>query len=284
MFRRGARVRPLRPGGAEAALALALRDPAVNALGGARLRELSRSASVAHEFSVIGEDAAPSALLWHGVNLSPLGGDAAALAELGRHMVGRARRASSVVGERRAVEALWHELAPAWGDEVRQHRWSQPLLLAADAGELPALPGAGLLRPALPGEEGAVFPAAVAMFREEVGIDPLSGDGGRSYRARVTELIRQGRTYVVMQDGLVLFKADVGALFGPVAQIHGVWVRPEHRGRGLARAAMTDLVRQVRRDHASQVSLYVNDFNEPARRAYAAAGFRQIGELTTLLF
>ena len=193
---------------------------------------------------------------------------------------GRLERGHRLVGERAAVQRLWEHLAPSWGADVREYRWSQPLLLAE---ETVSKPPAGL-RAAQPGEESAVFPAAVAMFREEVGIDPLSGDGGRSYRARVTELIRQGRTYVVMQDGLVLFKADVGALFGPVSQIHGVWVRPEHRGRGLARAAMTDLVRQVRRDHASQVSLYVNDFNEPARRAYAAAGFHQVGELTTILF
>jgi predicted GNAT family acetyltransferase len=47
---------------------------------------------------------------------------------------------------------------------------------------------------------------------------------------------------------------------------------------------MAELVALVRRDHAPQVSLYVNDFNEPARRAYAASGFRQVGELTTILF
>jgi predicted GNAT family acetyltransferase len=47
---------------------------------------------------------------------------------------------------------------------------------------------------------------------------------------------------------------------------------------------MIELVERVRRDHCPQVSLYVNDFNEPARRAYAASGFRQVGELTTILF
>ena len=83
---------------------------------------------------------------------------------------------------------------------------------------------------------------------------------------------------------MVLFKADVGAVFGPVAQIHGVWVRPDRRGRGLGRTAMAELVQLARRDHAPQVSLYVNHFNEPARRAYAASGFRQVGELSTLLF
>src|SRR5699024_11888790 len=90
---------------------------------------------------------------------------------------------------------------------------------------------------------------------EEVGVDPLAGDGGRSYRTRIAELIRRRRTYVVVEDGEVLFKADVGALFGPVAQIHGVWVRPDHRGRGLGRTAMAELVQLVRRDHAPQVSL-----------------------------
>ncbi|ATG55373.1 GNAT family N-acetyltransferase [Brachybacterium ginsengisoli] len=280
MFRRGGRVRSVRTGGHEAALALALSEPVTNALAGARLRELDRSVGLAQEFSFCGEEMSPEGLLWHGVNLAPVSATDHALEEFGRFQASRARRSSSVVGDRRSVEVLWEHLSGAWGADVREYRWSQPLLLAEDA---PALDQVGL-RAALPGEEGAVFPAAVAMFREEVGVDPLLGDGGRSYRTRVTELIRQRRTYVVIENGLVHFKADVGALFGPVAQIHGVWVRPTHRGRGLGRAAMAELVRQVRRDHAPQVSLYVNDFNDPARRAYAAAGFRQVGELSTILF
>lgn len=296
MFRRGGRVRAVRSTGYDAALALALTAPAVNALAGARLRELSRSAALSQEFSMVGEEQRPEGLLWHGVNLSPLSATRQAIAELGRQQASRSRRCSSVVGDRRAVEQLWEHLAPLWESEVREHRWSQPLLQAEEpptgvgasstAGARAVGPGAGRarLRPALPGEEEAVFPAAVAMFREEVGVDPLAGDGGRSYRARVGELIRRRRTYVVIENGEVLFKADVGALFGPVAQIHGVWVRPDLRGRGLGRAGMTELVRQVRRDHAPQVSLYVNDFNAPARRAYAAAGFHQVGELTTILF
>lgn len=283
MFRWGARVRPVRTSGHEAALALALTDPVVNALAGARLRELDRSVGLPQEFSYAGEESAPEGLLWHGVNLAPLSATERALTDFGRHQAARARRCSSVVGDRRAVELLWEPLEEMWGSEVREHRWSQPLLLAEEQAELPDLPAAGL-RAAVPGEESAVFPASVAMFREEVGADPLLGDGGRSYRMRVADLIRRGRTYAVIVDGEVLFKADVGALFGPVAQIHGVWVRPDQRGRGLGRAAMTELVRLVRRDHAPQVSLYVNDFNDPARRAYAAAGFRQVGELSTILF
>ncbi|MFC7373924.1 GNAT family N-acetyltransferase [Brachybacterium sp. GCM10030268] len=281
MFRRGGRIRAVRPSGIEVALAHALTDPVTNALAGARLHEVGRTQTVSQEFSLAGDEDAPVGLLWHGVNLSPMSATDLALDDFGRHMAARSRRASSVVGDRAAVEKLWAPLSAAWGSDVREYRWSQPLLVADEATAATSPSG---LRPALPGEEDAVFPAAVAMFREEVGVDPLHGDSGRSYRARVAALIRQGRTYVVFDDSRVVFKADVGALFGPVAQIHGVWVRPGQRGRGLGRAAMADLIDQVRRDHAAEVSLYVNDFNEPARRAYAAAGFRQVGELTTILF
>jgi uncharacterized protein len=283
VFRRGGRVRALRSGGVDAALELALTEPVTNTLAGARLAELLRSPSLSQEFSVVGEEQRPEGVLWHGVNLAPLSASPRALEDFGHHMASRSRRSSSVVGDRRAVEALWEPLAAPWGVDVREYRWSQPLLLADDPADAPRLLPVGL-RAAVPGEEQIVFPAAVAMFREEVGVDPLAGDGGRSYRARIAELIRTRRTYVVIEDGEVRFKADVGSLFGPVAQIHGVWVRPDQRGRGLGRAAMAELVRQVRRDHAPQVSLYVNDFNEPARRAYAASGFRQVGELSTILF
>ncbi|MGY5763869.1 GNAT family N-acetyltransferase [Brachybacterium sp. DNPG3] len=281
MFRRSSRVRPIRGGGVDAALALALRDPAGNALSGSRLRELRATGSAGAEFSAIGDELTPSGVLWHGVNISPIGASEEALAEFGRHLAQRPRRSSSIVGPSHEVRPLWAAMDGAWEAAVREYRWSQPLLLADE--ELPDLGDVGL-RPARPGEEPMVFPAAVAMFREEVGIDPVRGDGGRAYSSRVADLVRSGRSYIVVERGQVLFKADVGAVFGSVAQVHGVWVRPAYRGRGLARAAMAQLVEQVRRDHAPKVSLYVNDFNEPARRAYAAAGFQRIGELATILF
>ena len=98
MFRRGGRLRAVRPGTVDAALDLALRDPVTNALGGARLRETARSASLAQEFSLVGDDRLPEGVLWHGVNLSPLSSTPRALDEFGAHLAGRPRRASSVVG------------------------------------------------------------------------------------------------------------------------------------------------------------------------------------------
>ena len=253
----------------------------LNALAGARLQELARTTfQLPEEFLVLGADTAPEALGWYGANISPIEADDAALDAFADRILAKRKGVGSVVGERAAVERLWMRMSDSWSIP-REERWSQPLMEATGA---PSAAPHPWLRPARAGEEALVFPAAVAMFREEVGFDPLGYDGGRAYRRRVDALIAQGRTYVVMAEGAVAFKADVGAVFGDVAQIHGVWVDPDLRGRGLARGAMASLVQQVRRNHAPRVSLYVNDYNAPARRAYDAAGFVTVGELATVLF
>ena len=83
-------------------------------------------------------------------------------------------------------------------------------------------------------EVEVLLPACIAMFTEEIGVSPLAGDGGALYRARVTELVTQGRAYARIEDGRVLFKAEVGAATSSVCQVQGVWVHPSLRGRGLS--------------------------------------------------
>ena len=68
---------------------------------------------------------------------------------------------------------------------------------------------------------------------------------------------------------------------GNVCQVQGVWLDPSLRGRGLAAPAMAAAVR-LARTVAPTVSLYVNDFNLPARATYARVGFRDIGEFATV--
>jgi len=43
-------------------------------------------------------------------------------------------------------------------------------------------------------------------------------------------------------------------------------------------------VRDVLHRYAPTVSLYVNAFNEPARRVYERLGFRRVGTFATVLF
>lgn len=129
-----------------------------------------------------------------------------------------------------------------------------------------------------------LMPACVAMFTEEVGISPLAGDGGLLYQARVAELVGAGRSFARVEDGKVVFKAEIGAATSQACQIQGVWVAPEYRGRGLSETGMAAVLRHALADVAPVVSLYVNDYNTPARKAYRRVGFREVGAFMSVLF
>jgi uncharacterized protein len=80
-----------------------------------------------------------------------------------------------------------------------------------------------------------------------------------------------------------MFKAEIGALSPATAQIQGVWVRPDLRGRGFGTAGMAAVLR-LGLQLAPTVSLYVNDYNTAARRLYQRLGLAQVATLRTVLF
>jgi uncharacterized protein len=141
-----------------------------------------------------------------------------------------------------------------------------------------------LVRRVRPDELEILYPACVAMFTEEVGVSPANGDGGSLYRARVGELIGQGRAFARIEDGRVVFKAEVGAATAEACQIQGVWVDPDLRGRGYANGGMAAVVAHAQASVAPVVSLYVNDYNAAARAAYRRVGFSEVGSFMSVLF
>jgi predicted GNAT family acetyltransferase len=175
---------------------------------------------------------------------------------------------------------MWQALEPSWGP-ARDVRIRQPLMAIEDD---PAVPGDPLVRMVRPQELETLLPACIAMFTEEVGVSPSAGDGGVLYRARVTELIAQGRSFARIEDGVVVFKAEIGAATTTACQVQGVWVSPGRRGQGLGTAGTAAVVELARRQVAPIVSLYVNDYNQAARRAYARVGFREVGVFASVLF
>ncbi|MBM7054217.1 MULTISPECIES: GNAT family N-acetyltransferase [Streptomyces] len=220
-------------------------------------------------------------LCYSGANLVPI----CAGPEAVRAFADRARRAgrrcSSIVGPAEPTTQLWRLLEPSWGP-AREVRANQPLMvtesLSADVTPDP------LVRRIRKDETEVLMPACVAMFTEEVGISPLAGDGGLLYQARVAELIGTGRSFARIDDGKVVFKAEIGAATPEACQIQGVWVAPEHRGKGLSETGMAAVLRYALADVAPVVSLYVNDYNTPARKAYRRVGFREVGAFMSVLF
>ncbi len=221
-----------------------------------------------------------ASLCYAGANLVPVQATPDAVRAFADRARRQGRRCSSIVGEAAVVEQLWHLLAPAWGS-ARDFRPDQPLL-AAD-GPLTATADHRVRR-VRADELDVLMPACVAMFTEEVGVSPTAGDGGRAYRRRVGELVKQGRSYAIIEDRQVLFKAEIGAASRTVCQVQGVWVEPSLRGTGLGTAGMAAVLALARAEIAPIVSLYVNAFNAPARKAYERVGFRQVGTCASVLF
>ena len=262
-------------------LELCDRDPVVNVFVSSRVHEAGldpvRLGGQMWGFAPGGKLASAC---YAGANLVPVGATAAAATAFAGRARLQGRRCSSIVGPADAVGQIWELLRPYWG-QPREIREAQPVM--AISGPPTADPDPDLRR-VRPDELDVLLPASVAMFTEEVGVSPLGPDGGAAYRARVAELIALGRAFARIEDGQVMFKAEVGAVTPHACQVQGVWVRPELRGQGLAVAGMAAVVQEALRTIAPVVSLYVNDFNAPARAVYRKVGFTEQATLTSILF
>ena len=215
-----------------------------------------------------------------GANLVPVGATEAAATAFASRARLQGRRCSSIVGPSETVGQMWELLRPYWG-QPREIREAQPVMAISGPPQVTPDPE---LRRVRPSELDVLLPASVAMFTEEVGVSPLGPDGGAAYRARVAELIGLGRAFARIEDGRVMFKAEIGAVTPYACQVQGVWVRPDLRGRGLGVAGMAAVVQEALRSVAPVVSLYVNDFNAPARAVYRKVGFTEQATLTSILF
>ena len=213
-----------------------------------------------------------------GSNLVPAQATADADDAFAVHVLSEGPRPASLAGLHAAVLPLWEQLAPLWGP-ARSVRPVQPFLSISTPASIPSDPR---VRRVTMDEFDVLYPACVAMFIEEVGIDPEAA-GGHSYRARVAQLISQGWAFAIIEDGDVLFKTEVGAASPHACQLQGVWVRPDRRREDIAPSALAAVVEQVRASIAPIVTLYVNDHNLAARATYARVGFAETATFASVL-
>jgi len=270
-----------------AAARLCARMPVESVLAANRIEAVARSGLKSSGGQLWGFERGGEllAVCWAGANLVPVipaGTDGAldAFAGLART---QGRRCSSIVGESAAALGLWQRLADSWS-RPREIRANQPSLVIDHE---PLVDPDPLVRRSVPADYELVLPACVRMFTEEVGYSPASGPHG-PYETRVRSLIAEGRSFLRLARGTegadVIFKAELGAVAGGVAQVQGVWVPPAHRGQRLSESGMAAVVELTRADVAPAVSLYVNDYNTRALAAYHRVGFRQVGTFATVLF
>jgi hypothetical protein len=274
-------VRPLGAPDLDAFLALAALDPVVNVFADYRARTTNLEPRWLGGEMWGRFDGGELVSACHvGANLVPIqatADDAQAFAE---RALTRGRTVSTIVGPHDAVRVFWNGVAAAWG-RPRELRWHQPHLQITGAPDVAPDP---LVRRTDRADMSELYPACVAMYTEEVGISPESGGGAELYKARVTQLMSRGWSFARFDGGRLVFKAEVACASPYAAQIQGVWVPPDRRGEGLAVAGMAAVVKLVQADIAPTVSLYVNEWNKPARKAYRRVGFKETARFSTVMF
>jgi predicted GNAT family acetyltransferase len=144
------------------------------------------------------------------------------------------RNAHMLLGEQDQVETFWSYYADG-GQSPRLNcreylfglRW--PVEVKA------AVPG---LRLATMDDLDLIVPAHAQIAFDESGIDPLQVDPER-FRQRCARRIELGQSWVLVEDGRLIFKAEVVSDTPEIIYLEGIWVDPQERGRGIGSRCMS---------------------------------------------
>ncbi len=184
----------------------------------------------------------------------------------------------TVVGPRDATRAFWRGWASPGETPRLVH---DQVLLSLRSRGLRYFPEP-LLECAGDDDLEQVVLASLDMHSEETGL-PIDDEERELFTRSVATRLRSGRVYVTRDEmtGHIAFKASISSWSPTAAQIEGVYVPRRFRQRGLARRGLSEMCRQLLYE-TGEVTLYVNEGNEPARRLYERLGFRLAARMSTL--
>lgn len=253
-------------------------EPVTNLFLASKVNEMGLDRRRLGRVHVLERDGEITAALLDGGSVFVTGNDQDAILPFAREL-GILRRTTSILGPSHMALPLHEKLSELYGDMwglCANVRRVQPLMVLDRDPLTP--PDPRVRRLGLDVFQ-SYLEASVHMYTEEIGSSPFKYGGG--YDTFVKDRLRAGDAWGIVEDGEVIFKADLGPKFFPQAQLQGVWIKPELRGFGLAGPALSGMLRDARR-RFPVISLYVNDFNAPAVRSYRRLGFQDVGSLSTV--
>jgi RimJ/RimL family protein N-acetyltransferase len=222
--------------------------------------------------AVAGRNGSLTALCHAGANVVPSGSGCGAFADTAVSM-----RAKMLIGEAQAVTDLW-EAGRRRLPSPREDRPHQPVYAITE----PPLGGESGLRRARRDDLERLIPACAAAHELELGIDPVARDA-EGFRWRTAAQIEDGRSWLWLEDDVVLFKAEASAWTPQAIQVSQVWTDSEARGRGYATRGLRDLCRLLL-ETTPTVTLFVRTENAPAIALYERVGMRKVLEYRSVLF
>jgi uncharacterized protein len=223
-------------------------------------------------FTAFADNGRLSALCHVGANVVPSGSDCGRFADA----VSRGR-ARMIIGDERAVSELWDDLADRM-PRPRDDRPGQPVYAISE----PPKAGETGLRAATEQDFELLLPACAAAHEEEIGVDPMARDPD-GFRWRTRSQIEEGRSWLWVERGTILFKAEASAWTPSAVQVQQVWVDAPARNKGCAQRGMRDLCRLLL-EQVPTVCLFVRPENAPAIRVYEAIGMERRGSYRSLIF
>jgi len=136
------------------------------------------------------------------------------------------------------------------------------------------------LRLATPEDLEAILPIHAQMAFEESGVNPLDTDPD-GFRERYLRRIQNQRSWVWIDSGSVVFKAEIVSQTPHVAYLEGVWVNPDSRAQGQGTNCVLQLSERLL-SHSDSVCLFVNEENTAALKFYERMGFRDKNSFDTI--
>jgi len=185
-------------------------------------------------------------------------------------------RAHMLMGEQEMIERFWKYYAP---NGQPRHRICREVLFELDK-ETAASDDVANLRLADVSDLSRVVPVHATMAFEESGVNPLQVDP-EGFRQRCRRRIEEGRTWVLVEQDQLIFKADIVSDTPDVVYLEGVYVHPEHRGKGHGSKCLTQLTRSLLNQTRS-VSLLVNQERRQAQEFFEKLGFVSRGLYDTI--
>lgn len=128
------------------------------------------------------------------------------------------------------------------------------------------------VRPAQAAELDQIAEAHAEVAFMESGVDPLKKDR-EGFLKRTLRRIEKERTFVVFDNGKLVFKADIIAETSDVIYLEGIYVAPEYRGQGAASSCLSQLSLELL-NRVQNICLLSNVEFKNAHRSFLKAGFK----------
>lgn len=182
-------------------------------------------------------------------------GDLAGVAMIGRNLLFEASSHEAINAF--AVSARDHDVKMIFAEEEkiktfwRNYRPETPMPKPSNHQMITCVEPASIeienineMRIATREELDQIVAAHAEMVMAETGVDPLATDAD-GFRMRCTQRVDQGRVWVWMKEGELIFKTDIVSVTREAIYIEGLWVNPKARGNRYSTRCLASMCRQL---------------------------------------